>query len=101
MIDNVELDPRGIHVAGTPDEEETPETMMVAPLIASNRTIGVLSVYKDRNAGTFSQVDLDFLIGLGRQAAIAIENSRLFDEAQTAQNAAEQKAGEDEKQVDA
>ena len=87
VIDNVELDPRSLHVAGTPDQEEVPETMMVAPLIASNRTIGVLSVYKDRTAGTFSQVDLDFLVGLGRQAAIAIENSRLF--AETEQRAAE------------
>ena len=82
VIDNVDLDPRGVHVAGTPDREETPRTLMVAPLIASNRTIGVLSVYKDRNHGTFSQVDLDFLVGLGRQAAIAIENSRLFNEAE-------------------
>jgi signal transduction histidine kinase/CheY-like chemotaxis protein len=90
VVDNVELDPRGVHVAGTPVEEEVPETMMVAPLIASNRTIGVLSVYKDRNAGAFSQVDLDFLVGLGRQAAIAIENSRLFHEAQSARAAAEQ-----------
>jgi signal transduction histidine kinase/CheY-like chemotaxis protein len=89
VVDNVELDPRSVHVAGTPDQEETPETMMVAPLIAGNRTIGVLSVYKDRAAGAFSQVDLDFLVGLGRQAAIAIENSRLFDEAQTAKAWAE------------
>jgi GAF domain-containing protein/CheY-like chemotaxis protein/tetratricopeptide (TPR) repeat protein len=89
VVDDVELDPRGIHVAGTPDQEEVPETMMVAPLIANNRTIGVLSVYRDRTAGVFSQVDLDFLAGLGRQAAIAIENSRLFDEAQSARAAAE------------
>jgi GAF domain-containing protein/DNA-binding response OmpR family regulator len=90
VIDNVGLDPRAVHVAGTPDQEEIPETMMVAPLIASNRTIGVISVYKDRTAGTFSQIDLDFLVGLGRQAAIAIENSRLFDEARHARAAAEQ-----------
>ena len=80
VVKAVELDPRAVHVAGTPDLEEIPETMMVAPLIASSRTIGVLSVYKDRTAGAFSQVDLDFLVGLGRQAAIAIENSRLFNE---------------------
>jgi PAS domain S-box-containing protein len=80
VIDNLELDPRRVHIAGTPDHYETPQTLMVAPLIASNRTIGVLSVYKDRTDGIFSQVDLDFLVGLGRQAAIAIENSRLFDE---------------------
>ena len=89
VIDNVELDPRGLHVAGTPDKEEVPETLMIAPLIASNRTIGVLSVYKDRTDGTFSQVDLDFLTGLGRQAAIAIENSRLFHEARSARASAE------------
>ena len=80
MVKEVELDPRAVHVAGTPDQDEIPETMMVAPLIASSRTIGSLSVYKDRTAGKFSQVDLDFLVGLGRQAAISIENSRLFKE---------------------
>jgi len=90
VIDRLDLDPRRVHVAGTPDKEENPETMMVAPLIASNRTIGVISVYKDRVEGSFSPIDLDFLVGLGRQAAIAIENSRLFDEAQSARAAAEQ-----------
>ncbi len=89
VVYEVELDPRGVHVIGTPDQEDIPETMMVAPLIASNRTIGVLSVYKDRTDGSFSSVDLDFLVGLGRQAAIAIENSRLFNEAQEARAAAE------------
>ncbi|MGE5376355.1 MAG: GAF domain-containing protein, partial [Bacteroidota bacterium] len=89
VIDNVDLDPRGVHVTGTPDKEESPRTLMVAPLIASSRTIGVLSIYKERSNGTFSQTDLDFLVGLGRQAAIAIENSRLFNEAQAARAAAE------------
>lgn len=89
VIDNLDLDPRSIHIAGTPEFEETAETMMVAPLIANNRTIGTLSVYKDRGEGIFSQMDLDFLVGLGRQAAIAIENSRLFNEVQEARVAAE------------
>jgi signal transduction histidine kinase len=90
VIADVARDPRGLHVAGTPDVEEIPETMMVAPLVAGNRTVGTLSVYRDITAGAFSQTDLDFLVGLGRQAAIAIENSRLFDEAQSARAAAEQ-----------
>ena len=90
VIDDVDLDPRGVHIAGTPDEDEIPQTMMVAPLIAGNRNIGAISVYKDRPTGIFSQVDLDFLVGLGRQAAIAIENSRLFDEAKQSRAAAEQ-----------
>jgi len=90
VVEHVELDARSVHVPGTPEQENSPETMMVVPLIAGSRAIGTLSVYRDRAAGSFSQADLDFLVGLGRQAAIAIENSRLFDEAQQARAAAEQ-----------
>ncbi|MCC6986172.1 MAG: GAF domain-containing protein, partial [Anaerolineales bacterium] len=89
VVENLQLDPRRQHVVGTPDEDEDPETMMVAPLIASNKTIGVISVYKDRRNGNFTPIDLDFLVGLGRHAAIAIENSRLFDESQHLRAAAE------------
>ena len=89
VVEYLHLDPRRQHVAGTPDEDEDPETMMVAPLIASNRPIGVISIYKDRRDGTFTPIDLDFLVGLGRHAAIAIENSRLFDESQHLRDAAE------------
>ena len=55
---------------------------MVAPLIVQGRTIGLLSVYRDRREGLFTQVDLDFLVGLARQAAVALENARLFAEIQ-------------------
>ena len=37
----------------------------------------------------FSKVDLDFLVALARQAAIAIENARLFAEAQQQRQLAE------------
>ena len=53
---------------------------MVAPLIVQGRTIGLLSVYRNRREGLFTQVDLDFLVGLARQAAVALENARLFEE---------------------
>ena len=43
VIDNPDADPRGLHVAGTPVVEESPETLMVAPLIAQGRTVGLLS----------------------------------------------------------
>ena len=80
VIDNPDADPRGVHVEGTPVVEESLETLMVAPLIAQGRTIGLLSVYRDRQEGLFTQVDLDFLVGLARQAAVAVENARLFEE---------------------
>ncbi len=75
IIDDLSLDERTQHVVGTPEVEEIPETMMCAPLIARERTIGLLSVYRDRPEGLFTPVDLDFLVGLARQAAISIENA--------------------------
>ena len=61
---------------------------MVAPLVARDRVTGVMAVW--RNSGDpFGQADLDFLVGLARQASIAIENARLFSEAQAARDAAE------------
>ena len=80
VIDNPDADPRGLHLEGTPEVEESPETLMIAPLIAQGRTIGMLSVYRDRREGLFTQVDLDFLVGLARQATVALENARLFEE---------------------
>jgi PAS domain S-box-containing protein len=82
IIDDLSLDPRAVHIAGTPEVEEVPETMMCAPLIDRERTIGLLSVYRDRPEGLFTPVDLDFLVGLARQAAVSIDNARLFAEVQ-------------------
>ncbi len=89
VIDNPDADPRGVHVEGTPEVEESPETLMIAPLIAQGRTVGLLSVYRDRRKGLFTKVDLDFLVGLARQAAVAVENARLFAELHQAKEAAE------------
>jgi PAS domain S-box-containing protein len=85
VIADVSKDPRGLHVSGTPEEEDAPETMMCSPLIARDRTIGLISLYRAIQDGQFTQVDLDFLTGLARQAAIAVENARLFEAAQESQ----------------
>ncbi len=86
LINDVTVDPRTITIPGT--EEVPEERLMVAPLIARDRVTGVMAVW--RNAGVpFVQADLDFLVGLARQASIAIENARLFREAGDARAAAE------------
>ncbi len=79
VIDDPSQDPRGVHVPGTLEVEESPETFMCAPLISRGQTLGLLSVYRDRVQGRFTQVDLDFLVALVREAAAAIENARLFE----------------------
>ncbi|MBN1402236.1 MAG: response regulator, partial [Anaerolineae bacterium] len=87
VIEDMTRDARAVHVPGTPVVEEEPDTMMCAPLIAGGRTIGLLSLYRPKAEGVFTQVDLDFLVALARQAATAIENARLFTESE-AQRAA-------------
>ena len=82
IVADIAKDGRGVHVAGTPEVEEKPETMMCAPLMARGHTIGLLSVYRDQSQGVFSQIDLDLLVALARQAASAIENARLYEDAQ-------------------
>jgi signal transduction histidine kinase/DNA-binding response OmpR family regulator len=68
-------------VAGT-DEEEN-DTIIFAPLKIRERVIGVMGLWRDISvSGPFSDTDLSFAIGLTGQAAIAIENARLFTEAE-------------------
>ncbi len=85
-INDVALDTRTITIPGTTESDQ--ERLMVAPLISRDRVTGVMAVWRD-GGHPFGQADLDFLVGLARQASIAIENSRLFAEAGAARAAAE------------
>ncbi|MCL4559514.1 MAG: GAF domain-containing protein [Chloroflexi bacterium] len=90
IIPDPRKDPRMRHIEGTADEsEEEAMTMMLAPLVVRDHTEGVLTLYRLISAGQFTPVDLDFLSGLARQAAIAIENADLFEEMQKAREEAE------------
>ena len=62
---------------------------MAAPLIGRSGVTGLLAVWRTGIRRPFEQADLDFLVGLSQQAAIAIDNARLFEEAATAREAAE------------
>jgi PAS domain S-box-containing protein len=85
VINSTGADPRALIIPGT-DQAEEDERLMAAPLLARGRVIGMMAVW--RYAGSrFSEEDLSFLVGLSQQAAIAIENARLFEE----QRAAERK----------
>jgi len=89
IVNNPLQDPRVLHVAGTEVVEDT-EAIIFAPLIAREKVVGVMALWRDKAvSGQFKQADLDFLVGLARQAAIAIENARLFAEMQKARQAAD------------
>jgi GAF domain-containing protein/DNA-binding response OmpR family regulator len=87
-VNDAMADPRVVDIPNTEDHSPEIERLMAAPLISRDRVIGVTAVW--RSGGVpFIDADLGFLVGLARQASIAIENSRLFRSAQEAQAAAE------------
>ncbi len=55
------------------------ESMLGVPLITKEKIVGVLEVINKRD-DKFNKGDVDLLIVLGAQAAIAIENARLFQQ---------------------
>jgi GAF domain-containing protein/DNA-binding response OmpR family regulator/HPt (histidine-containing phosphotransfer) domain-containing protein len=87
VVNDTSSDPRAVTIPGTETDPE--ERMMAAPLLARGRVSGMMAVWRSRG-DPFSDADLNFLIGLSQQAAIAIENARLFRESQEATKAAEE-----------
>jgi len=82
IINDPAQDPRVARVAGTEADEST-EAIILAPMMIRETVIGVMGLWRDRAvSGLFTEADLNFLVGLARQAAIAIQNARLFAEVQ-------------------
>lgn len=53
-------------------------SILAVPLSVRGRTIGVLEAVNRKDGGRFSKEDAELLLSFGSQAAIAIENARLF-----------------------
>lgn len=56
------------------------ESILAVPLKAKNKLIGVLEVINKQGGGCFTEDDELFLSVFGAQAALAIENARLYQE---------------------
>ncbi|MGB8646166.1 MAG: GAF domain-containing protein [Anaerolineae bacterium] len=81
IVQDALQDPRSMHLAGTSYNEEG-EKLMVAPLMAGVQRVGAMAIWRGNRDRIFTPDELEFLIGLSRQAAIAIQNARLFNEIQ-------------------
>ena len=57
------------------------ESAALAPLTIKDRVAGTLVLIKECGKGGFDQTDLELLVAFADQAAIAIENARLYEEA--------------------
>src|SRR3954465_6714105 len=59
-----------------------PRSYMIVPLVARGRTIGALTLLSLREGRHYNESDLDFAQTLGRRFALAVDNARLYDEAE-------------------
>jgi signal transduction histidine kinase len=57
----------------------TTDSLLGIPLITKDKVVGVLEAINKRS-GEFTQSDEDLMLVLGAQAAVAIENARLFQQ---------------------
>jgi GAF domain-containing protein/anti-sigma regulatory factor (Ser/Thr protein kinase) len=72
LVPDVSQDPRYVLLAGSGTQSE-----LIVPIKVKGQVIGVLDVQSDR-LNAFDDSDLAVLQSLANQAAIAIENARLF-----------------------
>ncbi len=64
-----------------------PRSMISVPLLASGRVLGALTLVAAESERRYGPDDLTFALELARRAALAVENARLFHEAQQATRA--------------
>jgi GAF domain-containing protein/CheY-like chemotaxis protein len=87
MVNDVLADPRTRIIPGT--DPDANDRLMVAPLVAHDEVIGGMAVWRPIASERYSQSELDLLVGLSQHAAIAIDNARLYGDAQEARDAAQ------------
>lgn len=76
IVNDTTSDPRAITIKGT---ENTPnEHIMGVPVLLKNELTGLLVVWRIGEERDYKPTDLNFLASLAQQAAVAIENARLF-----------------------
>jgi signal transduction histidine kinase len=78
IIAEAQKDPRHFGNVGKATNVTT-NSLLGVPLIAKNKVIGALEAINKRS-GEFNEEDQDVLMALGAQAAVAIQNTRLFQQ---------------------
>ena len=54
-------------------------SLICVPLIAKGECIGIINITNKKNGQLFNKKDLDFITSLANQAAIAIDNAKLYE----------------------
>jgi GAF domain-containing protein len=87
IVNDTAADPRSIIIKGT--ESIPDENIMGVPVLLKGQLTGLLAVWRRGVDKKFKATELEFLGSLAQQAAVAIENARLFEEEQKRRQEAE------------
>jgi PAS domain S-box-containing protein len=88
-----EVDPGVVHASALNEshlrilQEVAPRSLMTVPLIASGKVLGALTLVSSESGRRYDEDDLALAEELARRAALAVDNARLFHEAQQATRA--------------
>ncbi|MFC1671803.1 GAF domain-containing protein [Planctomycetota bacterium] len=78
LVEDIESDPR--FGKKKSDSKYNTKSLISTPLVKRGKIIGVLNVNNKLNNQPFTEADLDLLTNIANQAAIAIENARLYEQ---------------------
>jgi len=84
IVNDASNDKSAVTVAGTIPADY--EHIMGVPVLSLDRITGLMAVWRTGEGKDFTATELDFLNSLAQQAAIAIENARLFQETQKSES---------------
>ncbi len=79
-VADIQKDPRSV---GFPPNHPPMKSFLGVPVVFKGRTVGNLYLTDKEGAGEFSTEDEELLTMFATQAAIAIENARLYDQVQS------------------
>src|SRR5262245_6740280 len=86
----------GALASGSQDDEQLrilrelgPSSAMIVPLAAHDRTLGAITFVMTESGRHYSETDLTLAEDLARRAALAVDNARLYRQAQLARAEAE------------
>ncbi len=71
-----------------------PRSYLCVPLLARGRRLGVLSLLSGESGRDYGSADLDLAMEIARRSAMALDNARLYREAQEARAALASQAGD-------
>ncbi len=83
LVEDIEKDPR--FGKKKSDSKYSTKSLISTPLVNRGKVIGVLNVNNKQSKEPFTKADLDLLTNIANQAAIAIENARLFKQVKESQ----------------